>query len=128
MRRCSDVRVHERLRPGSACRRAGSPTATSTRASSCAATTRWPSSAARSDRTLAVRATGYTTPWHGTCEESARVCRERVLADVAVELGVDRARAATLGLADSLFEYKLSCADLEKRAVANALRRGSPAR
>jgi hypothetical protein len=72
-------------------------------------------------RTLAVRASGYTTPWHGTCEESGRVRRERALADVSVELGFDRARAAALGLADPLFEYKLSCADLEKRAPSLTL-------
>ncbi|HWU88211.1 MAG TPA: hypothetical protein VN253_13080, partial [Kofleriaceae bacterium] len=69
-------------------------------------------------RTITIGATGYTTPWHGTCEESGRIRRTRQLADVAVELRIDRARAAALGLTDSLIEYRLTCADLEKRAPA----------
>ena len=72
-------------------------------------------------RTVAVGATGYTTPWHGTCEESGRIRRERPLAEVAAELQIDRARTAALGIADPVFEYKLSCADLEKRAPSLTL-------
>ena len=72
-------------------------------------------------RTVEIGAAGYTTPWHGTCEEAGRIRRRRGLAEVAVELGIDRARAAALGLTDPVTEYKLSCTDLEKRAPSLTL-------
>jgi hypothetical protein len=67
-------------------------------------------------RTVSIGATGYNSPWHGTCEESGRTHRERPLAEVAAELTLDRPRLLQLGFADPLTEHKLSCNDLERRA------------
>ena len=67
-------------------------------------------------RAVSIGATGYSSPWHGTCEESGRTRRSRPLAEVAAELTIDRPRLLQLGFADPLTEHKLSCNDLERRA------------
>ncbi len=67
-------------------------------------------------REVSVSKAGYTTPWHGTCEESGRARRERPLAEVTAQLAIDRPRALQLGLADPLVEYRLSCLDPVRRA------------
>ena len=72
-------------------------------------------------REVSVSRAGYTTPWHGTCEESGRVRRQRPLAEVAAELMLDRPRVLALGLADPLVEYRLSCLDPIRRAPALTL-------
>lgn len=69
-------------------------------------------------RAVTIGATGYTTPWHGTCEDAGRTRRERLLAEVTTELAIDRPRVLALGFADPLVEYRLSCLDPEKRAPA----------
>ena len=61
------------------------------------------------DRTIAITATTYSSPWSGSCNEAARAKAPRPLADVAAEHGIEPARAAQLGLADPLVEYKLTC-------------------
>jgi hypothetical protein len=66
-------------------------------------------------RTVSISATGYSSTWHGTCEESGRTRRERPLAEVAAELTIDRPRLLQLGFADPLTEHKLSCNDPERR-------------
>jgi hypothetical protein len=60
-------------------------------------------------RTIAITATTYTSPWSGSCNEAARARSQRPLADVAAEHDLEPARAAQLGLADPLVEYKLTC-------------------
>jgi hypothetical protein len=72
-------------------------------------------------RAISIGQTGYTTPWQGTCEESGRIRRERLLAEVTAELSIDRPRVLALGLTDPLVEYKLSCLDLERRTPALTL-------
>jgi hypothetical protein len=62
-------------------------------------------------RTIAIDV-GYTTPWQGSCEEAARVRRDRVLADVIADHDLDalhRQQARKFGLTDELVEYQLSC-------------------
>lgn len=70
---------------------------------------------------VTIGTTGYTTPWHGTCEDAGRARRERLLAEVAAELAIDRPRVLQLGFVDPLVEYRLSCLDPEKRAPALTL-------
>ena len=63
-------------------------------------------------RTIAID-NGYTAPWQGSCEEAARVKRQRVLADVIADHDLDaqhRKQAREFGLTDPLVEYQLSCA------------------
>ena len=61
------------------------------------------------DRTIAITATTYTSPWSGSCKEAARAKAPRPLAEIAAEHDLPAARAAQLGLADPLVEYKLTC-------------------
>jgi hypothetical protein len=64
------------------------------------------------DRTIEIDATGYMTPWHGTCEEAVRQRRDRILADVMSELDVPaagRTRARGNGLVDDMVEHRLTC-------------------
>ena len=61
------------------------------------------------DRTIAITATTYASPWSGSCNEAARARAPRPLADIAAEHDLPPARAAQLGLADPLVEYKLTC-------------------
>ena len=66
------------------------------------------------DRIVEIDATGYTTPWHGDCEEAVRQRRDRILADVLSELDVPaagRARARSNGLVDDMVEHRLTCND-----------------
>jgi hypothetical protein len=67
--------------------------------------------ASQHGREVSVSRAGYTTPWHGTCEESGRARRQRPLAEVAAELLLERPRVLALGLTDPLVEYRLSCLD-----------------
>jgi hypothetical protein len=70
---------------------------------------------------VSVGRTGYTTPWHGTCEESGLTRRDRPLAEVAAELAIERPRVLGLGFTDPLAEYHLSCLDLGRRTPALTL-------
>lgn len=72
-------------------------------------------------RAVTVGRSGYTTPWQGTCEEHSQVRRLRPLAEVAAELGVDRARVLALGFTDPLAEHRLTCQDIEHRTPALVL-------
>jgi hypothetical protein len=72
-------------------------------------------------RAVTIGRTGYTTPWQGTCEESGQSRRVRPLAEVAAELGIDRARVRALGIADPLAEHRLTCQDIERRTPALTL-------
>ncbi len=69
-------------------------------------------------RTVSISRTGYSTPWHGTCEEAGSTRRERPLSEVAAELAIDRPRVLRFGFTDPLVEYKLSCTDPERRTLA----------
>ena len=63
-------------------------------------------------RVVDIDATGYTSPWHGNCEEAVRQRRDRILADVLSELDVPasgRARARSNGLVDDMVEHRLTC-------------------
>jgi hypothetical protein len=60
-------------------------------------------------RTVALSATGYSSPWSGSCDDAHREHHPRTLADVTTELGLARDRAARLGLADPIVEYQLTC-------------------
>jgi len=64
------------------------------------------------DRIIEIDATGYMTPWHGTCEEAVRQRRDRILADVLSELDIPaagRAIARESGLVDDMVEHRLTC-------------------
>jgi hypothetical protein len=67
-------------------------------------------------RAVSIRDTGYATPWHGTCEESGQTQRERLLAEVAAELAIDRPAVLRLGFTNPLVEHRLSCLDPGHRA------------
>lgn len=60
-------------------------------------------------RTVAISATGYASPWSGGCDDAARQHQPRAVAELATELGLARDRAASLGLADPIVEYQLTC-------------------
>jgi hypothetical protein len=67
-------------------------------------------------RTIHIRDGAYSSPWHGSCEESARVRRRTTLGDVTSELDIDvraRDRLKKLGVDDSLVEFKLQCTKRE---------------
>jgi hypothetical protein len=59
-------------------------------------------------RTIEVSATGYVSPWQGTCEDAGRTKRKRIFADVATEIGIP---PTTFGFPASVTEYRLSCND-----------------
>jgi hypothetical protein len=63
-------------------------------------------------RVVAIRAAGYTSPWHGTCDESSREKRKRSLVEVAADLEVNapaRQAAQQFGIAAEVDEFRLSC-------------------
>lgn len=65
-------------------------------------------------RTLDVTATGFMSPWQGTCEHATRTQRERTVDEVVTELGVvieDRAKLDLFGLSGASVEYRLACED-----------------
>jgi hypothetical protein len=65
-------------------------------------------------RTIEVSATGYTSPWQGTCSDAARSKRQRPLADITTEselTGSARARLASSGFASPVTEYRITCSD-----------------
>ena len=72
-------------------------------------------------RGVTIGRTGYVTPWQGTCEESGQTRRVRPLAEVAAELGIDRARVLALGFAEPLAEHRLTCQDVERRTPSLTL-------
>jgi hypothetical protein len=55
-------------------------------------------------RVVEVRAAGYTTPWHGTCEHAAREKQQSSLVEIT-------ARLKEFGLAKDVTEYRLGCTD-----------------
>ena len=62
-------------------------------------------------RTVAIGA-GYTSPWHGSCEEAKRGKQTSSLVEITadVDLSPDgRAAAKQFGLAKDVTEYTLSC-------------------
>ena len=70
-------------------------------------------------RTVEITAGSYRSPFTGSCEEAARDRRERVFADVLVELelaGEARDTAIRFGFGDPIVEYHLSCPN-NRRAV-----------
>ena len=60
-------------------------------------------------RTVAISATGYASPWSGSCDDAAREHKPRELAGLAAELGLARERAASFGLTEPIVEYDLAC-------------------
>jgi hypothetical protein len=66
-------------------------------------------------RIVSISAAGYTTPWHGLCDEAGRQRRNRSAGDVSAEVGIPAARFASLGA--SLVEIRFTCTD-NKRVPA----------
>ena len=65
-------------------------------------------------RTVEITTSGYSSPFTGSCDDAARARRERVFADVSVELdlaGEARDTAIHFGFGDPLVEYRLTCPD-----------------
>jgi hypothetical protein len=60
-------------------------------------------------RTVAISATGYASPWSGSCDDAHHEKTPRAVADVADEHKLARDRAAGLGLPDPVLEYRLIC-------------------
>jgi hypothetical protein len=77
--------------------------------------------AAHHGRTVSITRTGYTSPWHGTCEEYGQIRSVRRLAEITAELGMDRQRVLALGFTDPVAEYRLACADFEHRSTSLTL-------
>ena len=72
-------------------------------------------------RTVTVGAAGFSTPWHGTCEEANRERRARQLAEITAEADLSQSNAAAVkgfGLLDPVVEYRLSCKDFRTRVPA----------
>lgn len=61
------------------------------------------------DRTVAVTAGGYSSPWSGSCDDAHRERQPRGLSEVAAAHELDRERTAQLGLAGPIVEYRLLC-------------------
>lgn len=56
--------------------------------------------------------TGYTTPWHGTCEQAKREEAPASLVEVTADVDISpagRARVKQFGLREKLVEHRLSC-------------------
>jgi hypothetical protein len=60
-------------------------------------------------RTVEITATGYASPWSGSCDDAHRQRQARTLAEVLAELGIARDRTGSLGLADPVAQYQLTC-------------------
>ena len=60
-------------------------------------------------RTVAISATGYSSPWSGSCDDAHREKQSRAVAEIAIEQKLARDRAAGLGLTDPAIEYRLIC-------------------
>lgn len=55
---------------------------------------------------------GYTTPWHGTCEQAKRENTPASLVEVTADVDISpagRARVKKFGLQERLVEYRLTC-------------------
>jgi hypothetical protein len=61
------------------------------------------------DRSVAVTATSYVSPWSGSCDDARREKQPRALAEVAAAHELDPRGAARLGLAGPIVEYRLLC-------------------
>ena len=64
-------------------------------------------------RAITITETGYTTPWHGTCEQAKRARAANTLVEVTADVDVSpdgRTRLRQFGLAKDLTEYTLTCA------------------
>ncbi len=57
-------------------------------------------------REIVITATGYESPWQGTCDDYGRSRKTRQLVEVASELQIAR---AGLGLGDQVIEFRLVC-------------------
>ncbi|TMQ17358.1 MAG: hypothetical protein E6J91_10365 [Deltaproteobacteria bacterium] len=61
------------------------------------------------DRTVAVTATAYSSPWSGSCGDARRERQPRTLAEIAAAQHIDDRRAAGLGLREPIVEHQLLC-------------------
>ncbi len=64
-------------------------------------------------REIAITDAGYTTPWHGTCEQAKRSKAPTTLVEVTADVDVTpdgRSRIKQFGLAQDVTEYTLTCA------------------
>ena len=61
------------------------------------------------DRTVAVTAGSYSSPWSGRCEDARRERQPRALSEVAAAHELDRERTSRLGLDGAIVEYRLLC-------------------
>lgn len=55
---------------------------------------------------------GYTTPWHGTCDQAKREQAKASLVEVTADVDISpagRARVKQFGLQEKLVEYRLVC-------------------
>jgi hypothetical protein len=69
---------------------------------------------ANNGRTVDITRSSYSSPFTGSCDDAARVRRDRVFADVSLELdlaGEARETAIHFGFGDPLVEYRLTCPD-----------------
>lgn len=65
-------------------------------------------------RTLDITASGFMSPWQGTCDRASRTEQRRTVGEVVAELGViaeDRAKVEAFGFAEPATEYRLACDD-----------------
>jgi hypothetical protein len=65
-------------------------------------------------------ATGYASPWSGSCDNAHRQNQPRTLGELADQLRIPRDRAASLGLGalgEPIAEYQLSCSPSPGRAA-----------
>jgi len=61
------------------------------------------------DRTVAVTANAYSSPWSGSCDDARRERQPRTSAEVAAAHDIAGDRVASLGLGDRIVEYQLLC-------------------
>lgn len=61
------------------------------------------------DRTVAVTATGYSSPWSGSCADARRERRPRTLAEIAAAYELDGPIATSLQLGEPIVEHQLQC-------------------
>ena len=65
-------------------------------------------------REITITATGYASPFQGTCEQASKIRRARQLSDVVMDLDAPRSIITDYDFAGEVTEYKLTCRERKR--------------